>query len=90
LPHFADPAGVDTDTIKQCFRAGDSRVNNNLALTSMHTLFMREHVKNFAKAFDLVPLKNGTYYSGYNPNVNFFLILFCLIEISILNLIFNV
>uniref|UniRef100_A0A3P8YWF0 Myeloid-specific peroxidase n=1 Tax=Esox lucius TaxID=8010 RepID=A0A3P8YWF0_ESOLU len=26
-----------------CFIAGDSRVNENMALTSLHTLFMREH-----------------------------------------------
>ena len=34
-----DPAGSDTS----CFLAGDRRVNEQIALTTMHTLWMREH-----------------------------------------------
>lgn len=43
MPKKKDGACRDTTASKQCFDAGDSRVNNNLALGGIHTLFMREH-----------------------------------------------
>lgn len=43
LPHLNDPSCKDNNAAKQCFNAGDSRVNNNLCLASLHTIFIREH-----------------------------------------------
>ena len=43
LPQGQDSSCRNTDARVQCFAAGDGRVNENTALTSMHTLFMREH-----------------------------------------------
>lgn len=43
LPQAQDGACRDTDDRVKCFASGEGRVNENLALTSMHTLFMREH-----------------------------------------------
>ena len=37
---FVSPPNVDTDSL---FISGDVRVNENIALTSMHTIWMREH-----------------------------------------------
>jgi peroxidase len=43
LPQGQDGSCRNTDSRVQCFSAGDGRVNENNALTGMHTLFMREH-----------------------------------------------
>ncbi len=43
LPKQQDAACHDTNDTIQCFGAGDSRVNNNLGLVGLHTVFMREH-----------------------------------------------
>ncbi|XP_021379773.1 peroxidasin homolog isoform X1 [Mizuhopecten yessoensis] len=43
---FLDHADCQIEPSKQhvpCFRAGDHRVNEHLALTAMHTLWMRQH-----------------------------------------------
>ncbi|MBN3292594.1 PERM Myeloperoxidase, partial [Polypterus senegalus] len=43
----------------QCFNAGDSRANENIALTAIHTMFLREHNR-IAKIFrKLNPQWNG-------------------------------
>uniref|UniRef100_A0AAQ5YZA5 Eosinophil peroxidase n=1 Tax=Amphiprion ocellaris TaxID=80972 RepID=A0AAQ5YZA5_AMPOC len=42
-----------------CFLAGDSRVNENIALTSLHTLFMREHNRLARALAQLNPHWNG-------------------------------
>jgi hypothetical protein len=43
LPQGQDGSCRNTDARVKCFAAGDGRVNENSGLTSMHTLFMREH-----------------------------------------------
>jgi peroxidase len=43
LPTATDGACRNTDATVKCFAAGEGRTNENLALTSMHTLFLREH-----------------------------------------------
>lgn len=43
LPTAQDGACRHTDSTVKCFAAGEGRTNENLALTSLHTLFLREH-----------------------------------------------
>lgn len=43
LPTAQDGACRNTDSTVKCFAAGEGRTNENLALTSLHTLFLREH-----------------------------------------------
>jgi peroxidase len=43
LPQFDDPACRDNNDTIRCFRAGDGRVNEQIGLTTMHTLFHRAH-----------------------------------------------
>lgn len=43
LPTAQDGACRDTDATRKCFAAGEGRTNENLGLTSIQTLFMREH-----------------------------------------------
>ncbi len=43
-PQSADVCSADTtDTTFKCFESGDSRTSENLGLTGIHTLFVREH-----------------------------------------------
>ena len=42
-----------------CFQAGDVRANEQLALTSMHTLWMREHNRVAGELLRLNPHWNG-------------------------------
>jgi len=43
LPQTVDGSCRDTNATIQCFKAGETRVNNNLGLVGLHTLFLREH-----------------------------------------------
>lgn len=43
LPQAQDGACRGTDNTVKCFAGGEGRVNENLALTSIHTIFLREH-----------------------------------------------
>lgn len=43
LPQGQDGSCRDTTDRVKCFAAGDGRVNENNMLTSLHTLFLREH-----------------------------------------------
>ncbi|RNA44780.1 chorion peroxidase-like isoform X2 [Brachionus plicatilis] len=43
LPQAQDGACRGTNNQIKCFASGEGRVNENLALTSMHTIFLREH-----------------------------------------------
>jgi len=38
-----DQCSTDANPALKCFQAGESRTNENLGLTSVHTLFLREH-----------------------------------------------
>ncbi|CAF0776314.1 unnamed protein product [Brachionus calyciflorus] len=43
LPHAQDGSCRGTNEQVKCFAGGEGRVNENLGLTGMHTLFLREH-----------------------------------------------
>ena len=43
LPTAQDGACRNTDSTVKCFAAGEGRTNENLGLTSLQTLFLREH-----------------------------------------------
>lgn len=43
LPTANDGACRNTDSTVKCFAAGEGRTNENMALASLHTLFLREH-----------------------------------------------
>lgn len=43
LPQGQDGSCRNTDQRVKCFSGGEGRVNENLALTGMHVLFLREH-----------------------------------------------
>jgi peroxidase len=43
LPTAQDGACRQTDQTVRCFAGGDGRINENMALTSVHLLFVREH-----------------------------------------------
>ena len=63
LPFVTDPVvecvqplySAGTSSSVPCFLAGDTRVNEHIALTSMHTLFYREHNRIADKLAELNP-----------------------------------
>ena len=43
LPKTEDTCSANGDSTMKCFHSGDSRTSENLGLTGIHTVFVREH-----------------------------------------------